>query len=352
MAGMPVADRRHRLGDLDAFGLQVVAQRDQGDLDAGIRDGQARPHRGDEGRAGTWPPNALAHTWLKAGTSAMSVMATSALTTRASEEPAARARAELLPDEVGEFELDAVAFHRWPSGTVASGAIPPRSPTPCAAIRPATKTKPPAFITGTKDEVAGRSNPGGKSGMIAGPPWAATRFMVTAALGNNNPAEHRGARRNVRTADLAAHLMKEGIARQSGRTDRIEPRGSVGAAGLEHGPRPPPQGPELVVQSGSPERGRADEPNRVGIRPEAKIQSPTRAAGQVRRPDSPRRAGAVARQSCGNGLYGFGQKADEPWIWLAMDAKSSPVTDLPPGGSPSQTRHTAVSEDAFDRERP
>ena len=144
--------------------------------------------------------------------------------------------------------------------------------------------------------------------------------------------------------------MKEGIARQSGRTDRIEPRGSDGAAGLEHGPRPPHKDRNWMVQSGSPERGRADEPNRVGIRPEAKIQSPTRAAGQVSRPDSPRRAGAVARQSYGNGLYGFGQKADEPWIWLAMDAKSSQVTTFHLGAR-RRKRATRPGEDAFGRSR-
>ena len=201
--------------------------------------------------------------------------------------------------------------------------IPPRSPTPCAAIEPATGTKPPAFITGTKDEVAGRSNPGGKGGMIAGPPRAsATRFMVTAALGNNNPASA------PRCSAECADRRPGGAPHEEGHRAPVGQEliasnhvGQIGAAGLEHGPAPAPKDRNWMVQSGSPERGRADEPNRVGIGQEAKIQSPTRAAGRSSRPDSPRRAGAVCTAVAGNGLYGFGQKADEPWIWLAMDAK-------------------------------
>jgi hypothetical protein len=40
---MPVADCRQRLGDLEAFGLSAIAQRDQGNLEARIGDGQAEP---------------------------------------------------------------------------------------------------------------------------------------------------------------------------------------------------------------------------------------------------------------------------------------------------------------------
>ena len=90
MAGMPVADRQHRLGDLDAFGLQVVAQRhDQGDLDADIRDGQARPHRGDEGRGRDLAAKRLGPHLVEGRHVGYVGVEPSALTTRASEEPAA-----------------------------------------------------------------------------------------------------------------------------------------------------------------------------------------------------------------------------------------------------------------------
>ena len=81
----------------------------------------------------------------------------------------------------------------------------------------------------------------------------------------------------MRPADLAAHRMKEGHRAPVGQELVAAHRvGQIGAAGREHGLRPLPQGPELGGPAGSPERGRAAEPNRVGSRPEAKIQSPAR----------------------------------------------------------------------------
>ena len=66
-------------------------------------------------------------------------------------------------------------------------------------------------------------------------------------LGHQQPGfEHRGARRNVRPADLAAHLMKEGhgapVRQELIAAHRV---GQIGAAGREHGLRPLPEGPAL-----------------------------------------------------------------------------------------------------------
>ena len=48
-------------------------------------------------------------------------MATSALTTRASEEPRRECGPELLPEEVGELELDALAFPQMALGHLGLG---------------------------------------------------------------------------------------------------------------------------------------------------------------------------------------------------------------------------------------
>ena len=68
--------------------------------------------------------------------------------------------------------------------------------------------------------------------------------------------KHRGARRNVRPADLAAHLMKEGHRTPVGQDLITSHRvGQIGAAGREHGLRPLPQGPELDGPGGFAREG-------------------------------------------------------------------------------------------------
>ena len=65
--------------------------------------------------AGTVPPNARP-TRLKAGTSRRSVMATSALTTRASEARGGERGPSFLPEEIGQLGLDALAFPQMALG--------------------------------------------------------------------------------------------------------------------------------------------------------------------------------------------------------------------------------------------
>ena len=151
------------VGDGDAFGWPVVAQRDQGNLEARIRDGQARLDRGHEGRGrdgavkGLGPHLVEGRHLAQIGDGDIGLDHARQRGARGGERGP-----ELVPEEVGQLQLDALAFPEMPlghlglrrdtpqgfcqvveaemlirqAGTSPRSYPPFRRPAPCLSLRP------------------------------------------------------------------------------------------------------------------------------------------------------------------------------------------------------------------------